>query len=113
MDRTFNELLGYFCLDRKKATIDEFFGDLNNFVKDFEVGIIHIVQCTMQLPTYLRTYIRTYVHVFSIIHSRHGMLSVRIIHFLLYSYVLPNTRLILENLSLLFTSLCTLHVHIG
>ena len=37
MDRAFSELLNYFCLDRKKAPIDEFFGDLNNFLKDFEV----------------------------------------------------------------------------
>jgi hypothetical protein len=36
MDRAFSELLNYFCLDRKKAPIDEFFGDLNNFLKDFE-----------------------------------------------------------------------------
>ena len=84
MDRTFNELLGYFCLDRKKATIDEFFGDLNNFVKDFEVRTYYTYS-TM----YSAVAANTYVHV--IIHSRCGMLSVHIIHFLLYSYILPNS----------------------
>ena len=64
MDRTFNELLGYFCLDRKKATIDEFFGDLNNFVKDFEVRtcICKYVQYSVHC-SYLRTYAHTVLSV--------------------------------------------------
>lgn len=36
MDRAFGELLAWFCIDRKKAPIDEFFGDLQNFLKDFD-----------------------------------------------------------------------------
>ena len=64
MDRTFNELLGYFCLDRKKATIDEFFGDLNNFVKDFEVRMyirmystVYTVRSCLHMHIHIRTYV--------------------------------------------------------
>ena len=39
MDRAFGELLAWFCIDRKKAPIDEFFGDLQNFLKDFDVSL--------------------------------------------------------------------------
>ena len=38
MNRVYNEVLGFFCIDRKKAAIDEFFGDLGTFIKDFEVS---------------------------------------------------------------------------
>lgn len=37
MEKRFEELAKYFCLDRKKASMEEVFGDLANFTKDFEV----------------------------------------------------------------------------
>ena len=37
MDKKFDELAKYFAFDRKKISIEEFFGDLSGFIKDFEV----------------------------------------------------------------------------
>ena len=48
MDRAFGELLAWFCIDRKKAPIDEFFGDLQNFLKDFDVSLAR-PECLLQL----------------------------------------------------------------
>lgn len=36
MNEKFNEIMSYYCLD-KKTTMDEFFGDLSHFLKEFEV----------------------------------------------------------------------------
>ena len=47
MDRAFGELLGWFCIDRKKAPIDEFFGDLQNFLKDFDVSAARAKFCQL------------------------------------------------------------------
>lgn len=37
MDKRYEELSKYFCFDRKKSSMEEFFGDLATFIKDFEV----------------------------------------------------------------------------
>jgi len=36
MEEKFEEIIKYFCLD-KKTTMEEFFGDLSHFLKEFEV----------------------------------------------------------------------------
>ena len=38
MEEKFEEIIKYFCLD-KKTTMEEFFGDLSHFLKEFEVGL--------------------------------------------------------------------------
>ena len=38
MEKKYDELAKYFCFDRKKTTMEEFFGDLSAFCKDFEVS---------------------------------------------------------------------------
>ena len=42
MEKKYDELANYFCFDRKKTTMEEFFGDLTSFCKDFEVGREHL-----------------------------------------------------------------------
>ena len=37
MDKKFEELSVYYCFDRKKTQMEEFFGDISQFCKDFEV----------------------------------------------------------------------------
>lgn len=37
MEKKFDELSEYYCFDRKKTTAEEFFGDISQFTKDFEV----------------------------------------------------------------------------
>ena len=37
MEEKFKEIIVYYCLDEKKTTMDEFFGDLSHFLKEFEV----------------------------------------------------------------------------
>lgn len=37
MEEKFKEITTYYCLDDKKTTIEEFFGDLSHFLKEFEV----------------------------------------------------------------------------
>lgn len=37
MEKRYEELAKYFCFDRKKITMEEFFGDLSTFLRDFEV----------------------------------------------------------------------------
>ena len=54
MDRAFGELLAWFCIDRKKAPIDEFFGDLQNFLKDFDVSLARL-ECLLQLRSNIQT----------------------------------------------------------
>jgi len=36
MEEKFHEIINYYCLD-KKTTMEEFFGDLSHFLKEFEV----------------------------------------------------------------------------
>lgn len=36
MEEKFDEIIKYYCLD-KKTTMEEFFGDLSHFMKEFEV----------------------------------------------------------------------------
>jgi len=38
MSKKYDELAEYFCFDRKKVPMDEFFGDLSQFCKEFEVS---------------------------------------------------------------------------
>ncbi len=38
MEKKFDELAKFYCFDRKKVSMDEFFGDMNSFCKDFEVS---------------------------------------------------------------------------
>ena len=47
MNKRFEELAEYFCFDRKKTSVEEFFGDLSTFIKDFEVGFT--MQCIIIL----------------------------------------------------------------
>ena len=37
MEKRFDELSKFFCFDRKKTSMEELFGDLTTFFKDFEV----------------------------------------------------------------------------
>lgn len=37
MDEKFKEITTYYCMDDKKTTMEEFFGDLSHFLKEFEV----------------------------------------------------------------------------
>ena len=37
MEKKFEELSVYYCFDRKKVSMEEFFGDITQFCKDFEV----------------------------------------------------------------------------
>ena len=38
MEKKFHELANYFCFDSKKVSMEEFFGDLSAFIKDFDVS---------------------------------------------------------------------------
>ena len=38
MEKKFDELAKYYCFDRKKVSMEEFFGDLSSFSKDFDVS---------------------------------------------------------------------------
>ena len=40
MDKKFEDLAVYYCFDRKKTTMEEFFGDIIMFCKDFDVSLI-------------------------------------------------------------------------
>ena len=37
MEEKFKEITAYYCIDDKKTTMEEFFGDLSHFLKEFEV----------------------------------------------------------------------------
>ena len=37
MEKKFDDLTNYYSMDRKKFSMEEFFGDLTMFCKDFEV----------------------------------------------------------------------------
>ena len=37
MEKKFDDLANYYSMDRKKFSMEEFFGDLTMFCKDFEV----------------------------------------------------------------------------
>lgn len=39
MEKKFAEMAEYYCFDRKKITMEEFFGDISQFCKDFEVRV--------------------------------------------------------------------------
>lgn len=39
MEKKFEELSQFYCFDRKKVSMEEFFGDITQFCKDFEVGM--------------------------------------------------------------------------
>ena len=38
LEQKFDELATFYCFDKKKTTLEEFFGDITTFVKDFEVS---------------------------------------------------------------------------
>ena len=38
LEQKFDELATFYCFDKKKTTMEEFFGDITAFVKDFEVS---------------------------------------------------------------------------
>ena len=40
MEEKFKEIVSYYCLDEKKMSMEEFFGDLSHFLKEFEVWFI-------------------------------------------------------------------------
>ena len=37
MTTIFNDLVEYYCLDPKKSNMEEFFGTVNNFIKEYVV----------------------------------------------------------------------------
>ena len=39
MGKKYDELAEFYCFDRKKVPMDEFFGDLTQFCKEFDVSI--------------------------------------------------------------------------
>ena len=53
MDQRFEELSKYFCFDRKKMSMEEFFGDLTTFFKDFEVHVYFFHKQRLVLFTFL------------------------------------------------------------
>lgn len=44
MEKKFDELSEYYCFDRKKTPMEEFFGDIVQFCKDFEVSWLLIAK---------------------------------------------------------------------
>ena len=44
MDKKFGELADYYCFDRKKMSMEEFFGDISQFCKDFEVRVLALLE---------------------------------------------------------------------
>ena len=38
MEKKFEEIAAYFAFDPKKVALEEFFGDLTTFMKEFEVS---------------------------------------------------------------------------
>lgn len=47
MDKRYEELSKYFCFDRKKTSMEEFFGDLATFLREFEVNFF-VVTTTLK-----------------------------------------------------------------
>lgn len=45
MDKKLKELSEYFCFDRKKIPMEELFGDISQFCKDFEVRVLKCAVC--------------------------------------------------------------------
>ena len=43
MEKKFEDLASYYCFDRKKVTMEEFFGDIMMFCKDFDVSWTDVV----------------------------------------------------------------------
>lgn len=43
MEKRYEELSKYFAFDKKKSSMEEFFGDITAFLKDFEVHNVHIL----------------------------------------------------------------------
>ena len=44
MEKKYEEIATYFTFDPKKIPMEEFFGDLNTFIKEFEV-YMHYFSC--------------------------------------------------------------------
>lgn len=40
MEKKFDELSEYYCFDRKKVPMEELFGDISQFCKDFDVSLV-------------------------------------------------------------------------
>ena len=40
MEKKYEEIGAFFCFDPKKIPMEEFFGDLTSFIKEFEVGFL-------------------------------------------------------------------------
>ena len=38
MEKKYEDIANYFAFDPKKVPMEEFFGDINSFMKEFEVG---------------------------------------------------------------------------
>ena len=45
----YKELVEYFCLDVKKTTMEEFFGDIKTFLDFFEVRIAIHLYCFVRI----------------------------------------------------------------
>lgn len=45
MEKKCEDLAKFFVFDRKKVTMEEFFGDINFFMKDFEVNLLNFCAC--------------------------------------------------------------------
>ena len=50
MEKKFEDLAAYYCFDRKKLTMEEFFGDIVMFCKDYDVSLSLILAnvCSMR-----------------------------------------------------------------
>ena len=42
MEKKFEDLATYYCFDRKKVTMEEIFGDIIMFCKDFDVSVCQV-----------------------------------------------------------------------
>ena len=47
MEKKFEDLATYYCFDRKKVTMEEFFGDIIMFCKDFDVSWTNVSMCSV------------------------------------------------------------------
>lgn len=53
MEKKYEEIGTYFCFDHKKVPMEEFFGDLSSFMKEFEVCVCVCLEPVYLEPVYL------------------------------------------------------------
>lgn len=66
MEKRYEELSKYFAFDKKKTSIEEFFGDISSFFKDFEVWMVWKCQKHLHLPPFQMhdMYITSIIHFY-------------------------------------------------